>query len=310
MGIPQKVSRMTPDSQPHPDALMEHLRSLGAPPWYLEALGHTPTSRYLQTRTGHRMHCVSWNDSDTHKPALLFVHGYRANTHAWDAIAPFFTSQYRVLAVDLMGMGQSDHLAHYGRTADFAAELITAVDQGAQAPVTLVGHSFGGACGIHFTANQPDRVKQLVLIDTMVEFPELDQGREHPKAGNPRPYPDRASILGRYRLLPPQPCPAWSLAYMAHHSIKAVDQGWTWRFDTDLPSGGMDFSTQEALPRLAVPTHYVCGAKSAIYTPQRMDLIAQTIGQGREAIVIPEAYHHIMLDQPLALIAVLRALLA
>lgn len=293
-----------------PDNLLERLHAAQAPSWFVQAIQHPTTTRTLLTAAGERMHCTFWNEADQHKPSLLLVHGYRAHTHAWDAIAPFFTDRFRVVGVDLMGMGDSQHRQDYGYMREWAADLGHAIEQLALGPTTLVGHSFGGACGIHLSAQKPALLQRLVIVDTVIYFPELDTQRTFDPVGNSRPYPDYATIVGRYRLLPAQPCPPWALAYMAHHSVRPVPGGWSWKFDVALPGGCVDLDTHVALSQVRMPTDYICGDQSNVYDLERLRRIETTIGQGRRAIVIPQAHHHIMMDQPLALITALRTLLA
>lgn len=293
-----------------PEELLKILRAADAPAWYLEAVQQPTTERQILMPTGEHMHCVFWNESEIEKPPLLLVHGYRGNTHAWDTIAPFLTAQFRVLAVDLMGMGMSSRRADYGYQPRFADDLAALIGQVAGGPVTIVGHSFGGACSIHLAARHARLVKRLIVVDTFIPFPALDEERIAAKLGRAQPYPDYASIIERYRLLPSQPCPPRALAYLAHHSVRQVEGGWSWKFDTALPAARVEFETQAALRRMDVPADYIGGAHSVICNAERLAHIEAAIGQGRRAVVIPEAHHHIMLDQPLSLVSALLALLA
>src|SRR5690606_13264894 len=102
------------------------------------------TSHHAVTPDGVRIHYVCWNEHERDKPALLFVHGYRAHTHVWDFIAPFFTNQFRVVALDLSGMGDSDWRENYDYSI-FKDDMLAVIDAAQLAPVTLVGHSFGGS---------------------------------------------------------------------------------------------------------------------------------------------------------------------
>ena len=293
-----------------PEPLEQMLAALGAPAWYLQAIAHPVRTRFVSVADGLRLQATFWNEADTGKPPLLLVHGYRAHSHAWDAIAPFFLQHYRVVALDLMGMGASDRRSDYGFVPEFAGDLAPFVEALEMGPMTLVGHSFGGACAIHFAHQRPDLVSRLVLVDTMVLFPQLDQPHTGAALGRTQPYPDYASITARYRLLPDQPCPPWALAYMAHHSVHQVPGGWSWKFDTRLPAGRAEFETQAALRQLTMPTDFIAGEHSFISSAERLALVQEATDQQRRAIVIPEAHHHILLDHPLSLVSALRALLA
>lgn len=297
-------------SDPLPDPLSERLAALGAPDWFLRGLAMPVTTRDVLAPDGCRIHCEFWNEAEQDKPPLLLLHGYRANTKAWSAIAPYLTQQFRVVAVDWAGMGRSGRRAHYGNASDFAADLPAVFEGLGLGPATVVGHSFGGACAIHFAQSHGALVKRLVIVDTTIIFPEFDKERQTSQRGRPDPYPDQQTLLARYRLVPAQPCPPWMLDYLAHHSVEPVEGGWSWRFDHQLAGASILFATQAALRSLRMPVDYVCGEHSGNGRAERRDRIAQAIGQGRQAVVVPEAHHHIMLDQPLALTAALRALLA
>lgn len=279
-----------------------------SPKWFLQAIARPRTSHFATTADGTRIHYVCWNEQDRDKPALLFVHGYRAHTHVWDFIAPFFTEHFRVVALDLSGMGESDYRGDYDY-AVFADDMLAVIEHAQLAPVTLIGHSFGGTRVVTVAAAHPDKLARTIIVDSMIPFPDLDAPRTAQQLGNPKPYADYDSIIARYRLLPDQPSPAWSHSYMAHHSVREVEGGWRWKFDINLPAGRIEFETAQLLREIKVRTDYICGEHSAIVLGDRVQRIVGAIAQGRRAIVIPEAHHHVMLDQPLAFISALRALL-
>jgi len=289
-------------------ALPEFVAPAGTPDWFLQAIAQPKTSHFATTPDGCRIHYVCWNEREREKPGLLFVHGYRAHAHVWDFIAPYFTENYRVAALDLSGMGDSDRRSDYAYRV-FGEDIRAVIEDAGLAPATLVAHSFGGSRAVQFAATYPDLLQRLVIVDSMIPLAAIDQIREIPRVGRAAPYPDYATIVSRYRLLPEQPAPAWAVAYMAHHSVREIEGGWTWKFDLDLPAGRVEFATEKFLPQLKMPTDQIVGAKSAIVDGPRVGLIARAIGQGRRPIYIPEAHHHVMLDQPLAFIAALRALL-
>ena len=48
-------------------------------------------------------------------------------------------------------------------------------------------------------------------------------------------YPDKKTILKRFRLMPKQECKNdWYLRYIAEHAIKETSEGWRWKFDDQL----------------------------------------------------------------------------
>lgn len=117
--------------------------------------------------------------------------------------------------------------------------------------------------------------------------------------------------MARFRFAPMQPCDALYIAdLIARESLKEVAGGWTWRFDPSLWA-------RLALPDRAAmvkgarcPLALVTGARSDLMRPADAAYVQGLLPPGSPRIDLPEAYHHVMVDQPLAFVAALRTLLA
>jgi len=111
-----------------------------------------------------RLHYVDWGNPD--KPLLLLVHGGRDHARSWDWVARALRRDFHVIAPDLRGHGDSAWAigSSYALT-DFVldvAQLLEAVDA---YPVTIVGHSLGGAVSLLYSGTFPERVGRLVAIE-------------------------------------------------------------------------------------------------------------------------------------------------
>jgi pimeloyl-ACP methyl ester carboxylesterase len=100
---------------------------------------------------------------------LVMIHGLFANSAFWYfSVAQALASDYRVTVYDLRGHGYSD-MPRYGYTsADMAADLQALLDHLGVGQVHVVGHSFGGAVGLHYAVLHPERVRSLTLADARV----------------------------------------------------------------------------------------------------------------------------------------------
>ncbi len=284
------------------------LRGAAGPDWFLRAVAQPALSRFALFE-GARIHYRCWNEQDAGKPGLLLVHGYRGHSRWWDFIAPFFTDSFRVLAMDLSGMGESDYRPAYAlgqHSAEIGAVIAHA---GLEQPV-VAAHSYGGSRLLRLCAEDSHGVGHAIVLDSYVNFPATDTLRHFEHSGRRVPYPDYATARGRFRLLPDQYAEPWLLEHIAHHSLKQVEGGWTWKFDAALPHGTPELDGPALLGRIKVPVSYVCGERSAIVDGARARRTAQLLPGGRGPVVVPQAGHHLMLDQPLALVAALRGLLA
>lgn len=104
----------------------------------------------------------------TRGPVIVCVHGLTTPSPVWYGIAEGVAALgYRVLVYDLYGRGFSD--APRGvQDGDFFAQQLTDIldHQRLTEDVTLMGYSMGGSIATHFTAQNPSRVRRLILLAT------------------------------------------------------------------------------------------------------------------------------------------------
>ncbi len=105
------------------------------------------------------------SDADGQGPPLLLLHGFTGSVRSWDEIRPALVPSCRVIAVDLIGHGQSACPPDPARyTLDRATrDLVALLDALSLATVTVLGYSMGGRVALHFAVNAPERVRGLVL---------------------------------------------------------------------------------------------------------------------------------------------------
>jgi pimeloyl-ACP methyl ester carboxylesterase len=96
---------------------------------------------------------------------VVLLHGLASDSDTWDkAIGPLAEHGLRVLALDLLGHGESDKPDCSYLLTDFAASLRQFLDALDIPSATLCGHSFGGAIAMYFGTRHPDRVERVVLV--------------------------------------------------------------------------------------------------------------------------------------------------
>ena len=98
-------------------------------------------------------------------PALILIHGFPENWSAYAKIMPRLASQYRVVAVDLRGIGGSKPMER-GYDAATMAEDVHQLAQtlGLDRPY-IVGHDFGGWVAYALARLHPDMVRGAMIID-------------------------------------------------------------------------------------------------------------------------------------------------
>jgi len=100
-------------------------------------------------------------------PRLLAIHGLTGHGRRWQTLATRHLPEIAVAAPDLIGHGRSSWAAPWTFEANVGA-LVALLEDQADGPVVVVGHSFGGAVAMHLAAARPDLVAGLVLLDPAV----------------------------------------------------------------------------------------------------------------------------------------------
>ena len=90
----------------------------------------------------------------------------RDSARSWDVFASSMAGEYRVLALDSRGHGQSDWAGPGGYTFDHhVSDVRTLCDALGLDDAILVGHSAGGRYAWAYAAENPDRVRALIIVD-------------------------------------------------------------------------------------------------------------------------------------------------
>jgi pimeloyl-ACP methyl ester carboxylesterase len=282
-----------------------------APAWFTQAVADAPDSCFV-TVEGARIHYLRWGDRT--RPGLLLVHGNAAHAYWWSFVAPFLARDYNVAAMDLSGMGDSDWRATYSMDLFVQEQLAVCADAGmfdVGEPPIIVAHSFGGFVTILTGALHGERLAGTVIVDSPVNPPDRPFGPPQRERRPHNVYPTLTAALARFRLMPPQPCEnLYLLDWVARHSLKAVDDGYSWKFD---PSVWQGFSIGDTAARLKATKCRIAifrGENSVLMPPAIGEYMFNLLGRAAPVVEIPQAQHHVMLDQPLAFVAALRALLA
>lgn len=99
-------------------------------------------------------------------PVLILMPGLTANAHCFDGLVNAgLCDHYRILALDLRGRGQSDKPDSGYSMEDHAKDVLGLMEALELDQVILGGHSFGGLLSMYMSAQYPDRIGKIVVID-------------------------------------------------------------------------------------------------------------------------------------------------
>ena len=274
----------------------------------------SPPAEHHVIADGTRIHALDWGN---HAAApILFLHGGALTARTWDLVCLAMRRDYRCVAVDLRGHGDSEWSPgmQYD-VADHVADVQAVLDVMALAPCVVVGQSLGAMVALALAATDPDAVWALVLVDATPDVPRgsvapvrdfilstnepmaLDRFVEAAAAFNPR----RTKDLLRKSLL---------------HNLRPTRGGqWIWKYDRR----HLDESEFERLRRqfadlgrhvsgVPCPVLVVHGAESEAVSATRAARLAGRFRQGRWATV-EQAGHTVQGDNPAGLVRELRTFL-
>lgn len=289
---------------------------MNPPDWFVRNIERSPM-RGSTDVSGAQIETLVWGEVGA--PGLLFVHGNGAHADWWTPLAPFFSDDQHVVAFSFSGMGRSDRRDAYSVEV-FSQEVVAVADAtglfGNTQKPWVVAHSMGAIIAARAMVTAGHRFAGLVIVDSGAipagAWTQLSS-RASPNAG----FDSFDEGLARFRLSPVQPGVApWLLDFIAQRSLRQGDDDrWYWCFDPlindDLgirhhPVPGYEGYIQGA----KCPLTFIWGDDSILMTQAVRTHTRQVAPAGTRFVEMPEAHHHLMLDQPVAFVTALRAILA
>ena len=246
---------------------------------------HGPTSHsYFSQRL--RLHYVDWGNAD--EPPLLMVHGGRDHCRNWDWVAEALRDDYHIIAPDLRGHGDSQWMLGGSYSiSEYVYDIAQLLHQTKLTPVTIVGHSLGGAISLRYAGLYPENVVKVVAIEGMGPPPGREKEAEWTARERVRKWVDQLRELSgrtarRYKTLED----AWQRMQEAnphltpeqarHLTIHGVNQNedgaYSWKYDNYTratpPFTMPGAATEELWGNIACPTLLIHGTDSWAKDPR------------------------------------------
>src|SRR5689334_6029543 len=190
---------------------------------------------------GRRLSALVWQDRD---PDLVLLHGGAQNAHTWDTVAMVLDRP--LVAIDLPGHGHSDGpgdrpegpVDPYGNAADVAV-AVRALAPAAQA---VVGMSLGGLTAIALSAEAPELVRRLVLVDVLPGIKEQRARHITDFIGGPPSFASLDELLERTARFNPARSRSSLRRGILHNAEQRADGTWVWRWARHRPALAPDSS--------------------------------------------------------------------
>jgi pimeloyl-ACP methyl ester carboxylesterase len=223
--------------------------------------------------------------------------------------------------MDIAGCGDSGRRDQYTRELIVSEIMGVCTDSGmlgAAAPPILAGHSVGGQHVVRTAMAHDKALLGIIAIDAL-RYAELADDPAVKALKGPRPtprpapiYADYQSAVARFRLTPPPAIDIqtdYVLDHIARHSLRQVDGGWTWKFDTALASvSSLGIEFKDVLKDLSCHSAALYGEHTHLADDSL--LMSMNIATRNQAVVfvIPGSTHYPMIDSPLAFVAAIKGI--
>ena len=250
---------------------------------------------------GLRLRHVEWGDPQA--PAIVALHGLRSFAHTWEPVAAPLAGQWRVIALDQRGRGESDwdpqrryFTPHYLRDLE---ALVAAL---ALQRFVLLGHSMGGTTAFVYASQQPQRLLGLVVEDMGPGASAGGAGADRIKRelqSTPAQFADWAAARAYWRSKRPGVSAA-ALDARVQRSMRAdADGRIVWRHDAEGIAQARIAATPAQLVdlwphvrALEVPTLLLRGAQSDFLTADTAAAMVDSNPRIRH-VDVPGASHYV-----------------
>lgn len=250
--------------------------------------------RFSFERNGLKFSCL---DASGSGQALIALHAHWMEGQTFAPLADALAPEWRVIAPDQRGHGDSDHAPTYARS-DYLDDLLGLVDHLGLRQAVLLGNSLGGVNAYQFAARHPERVRALIIEDIGAVIAD-DTSFALAWSGIFKTRGDLEERIGP-RFLP----------YL-QDSIRSVPAGWHLAFDPcELAASQESLNGNHWKDWLATdcPALLLRGQQSRVTTQQHMEEMATR--RPRTLLRNREGGHVIHFDNPAGFGAAVREFLA
>jgi len=269
---------------------------------------------YIVVADGLRLHYRDY-PGPVDKPPLLCLHGLTRNSRDFADFAERYSPQWRVIALDFRGRGQSDYdpvPPRYTPVA-YAGDVIQLLDQLSIPQAVFVGTSLGGLVTMAVAAMAPQRIAAAILNDVGPELNEvgLDQIRNYVGKGARFSNWDEAADAIERNVGGAHPNYDHDDWVRMARRLCREDEG-AIVFDYDLAIA-VPFETKGPTPRIDMwplftalgqkPLLVVRGEISQLLSPDALEKMHEAVPD-MKSVTVPQVGHAPMLDEPEAAAAI------
>ena len=262
---------------------------------------------------GLNIHYVDWGGDSGRN--LLLVHGQSGNARNWDHVASVLRDEFRVIAVDQRGHGDSDHTKEGYAVTAFASDLAQLAEAIGIVPYDYCGASLGARNGIAYVGDYSYHLKHFVCLDYGPEMSAVS-ARNQIGGINRRPLGWRS--IDEYLDYASQQSPRTSEEYLRNQFEHGMRLNYASKYvpkhDPEMFWINGSFGAREVSylwdqwAKIECPILELKGAHSDYLSPEILGRMGE-LNPGMRLVQVPESGHSITAENPDFLVRQLRQFL-
>ena len=261
------------------------------------------------TVNGLRIHYLDWGGSG--KQPLVLLHGIARVAHTFDHLAPHFSENYHVIAVDMRGHGDSGWDAQGAYLVeDYVRDIEGLTAQLGLHDIVLWGNSTGGRVAQVFAGLHPTLVSALIVEDVGPERPPSISDRVNQRvAKEEQGWASAEELLAQAKIEYPRTNEALLRNFVRHGSKQRADGRITWKRDPAITKGFVPTELWASVRKIECPTIYVLGGASTIVPAETQDQLRHVL-PNVQIVTLPGLGHYPSEENPTDFLAIADRFLA
>ena len=267
-----------------------------------------PADRNL-TVNGLNIHYLDWAAAG--KPPLILLHGIARTARTFDHVAPHFTANYHVLAVDMRGHGDSgwDPQGSYV-VEDYVKDSAALIAHLKLRNIVLWGNSTGGRVAQMIAGLHPELVKAVIVEDVGPERPrEVSSRRADRMAKEADGWATADDMLVQLKKENPRTPEPVLKELVRFGSKQRADGRIVWKRDPAILNGFVPTELWAAVRLIKAPIIYILGGASTIVPLETQQEIKTALPQA-QIVTMPGLGHYPSDERPAEFLAIVDRFLA
>lgn len=228
---------------------------------------------------------------------VVLIHGVGLNKEMWGGQVVGLATQYRVIAYDMLGHGDSPRPEPGTGLLGYADQLRELLDHLGLTQVTVIGFSMGGLVARAFALHYPQYLQGLVVLNSVFNrTPEQRAGviARTAQAAQHGPDANAEAALSRWFSREYQAANPAQIAAIRQTLASNDPQGYLTTYEL---FATQDMYRADDLGNIRVPTLIATGELDPGSTPEMAEQLAQRI-PGARAAVLAEQRHMMPVESP------------